>query len=321
MNRRNFLQVGAALSASTAVLRDAAAQGASFANFNGVALYDETQQGRIIVADSLSYLTRRPDLMGPLKVSHRDVVVGCSFAGLQTFADPLSLGPRAVIAHAAGVGKDDAGIAGLKMAQAYGVPAAACRTLSARMSDGRSLFLDGIIGHMNDAARTAGVRENMTVREAAYALFAAPEGQAHKVDSGAGSHTAGKVTSLVETSSGGIYAAWFIALIKERRPNDVYVTATHCGETMAQYTLAVRPRGIIANDAGLCKDRSGVIGLTLLEREGIPAAAVAASSARIGDEMSSYNDGVISELNAQAAAKGVRAGMSCKNAARLLSNS
>ena len=158
----------------------------------------------------------------------------------------------------------------------------------------------------------------MPVREAAYALLGAPEGQARKVDSGAGSHTGGKITALVETEAGGIYAAWFIALIKEKRPNDVFVTATHCGDTMAQYALAVRPKGIIANDAGLCKDRSGVIGLTMLEREGIPAAAVAALSARIGDEISSYNDGIISEMNAQAEKKGVQPGMSCKDAARIL---
>ena len=299
------------------MFRNAAAQGSLPANFNGVALYDETPQGRIFITDSLSYLTRRLDLMGPLRISQKDVVVGCSFAGLQTFADPLSLGPRGLIAHAAGVGKDNAGIAGLTMAQEYGVPAAACLTMSARMSDGRSLLLDGVIGHLNEAARAAGVRENMPVREAAYALLGAPEGQARTVDSGAGSHTGGNITTLVETKAGGIYAAWFIALIRERRANDVFVTATHCGETMAQYALAVRPKGIIANDAGLCKDRSGVIGLTILEREGIPAAAVAALSARIGDEISSYNDGIISEMNAQAAKKGVQPGMSCKDAARI----
>jgi uncharacterized protein YunC (DUF1805 family) len=287
-------------------------------NFDGVAVYDETPEGRIVVADSLSYLTGRLDLMGSLRISPEDVVVGCSFAGLQTFADPLSLGPRGLIAHAAGVGKDEAGIAGLVLAQEYGVPAAACLTMSARMSDGRSLLFDGVIGHLNEAAEAVGVRENMPVREAARALLAAPSGQVREVDSGAGSHTSGAVTPLVETASGGIYAAWFIALIEDRRPNDVFVTATHCGETMAQYTLEVRPKGIIANDAGLCKDRSGVIGLSILEREGVPAAAVAGRSARIGDENSSYNDGVISHANDQAAEKGVRRGMSCKDAARVL---
>ncbi len=318
MDRRHFLFAGATFAASTTLFRNVAAEGSLSGNFNGVAVYDETPQGRIIVVDSLSYLTRRPDLMGSLRVSQKDVVVGCSFAGLQTFSDPLALGPRALIAHAAGVGKDNAGIAGLPMAQELGVAAAACLTLSARMSDGRSLFLDGIIGHLNEAAGAAGVHENMTVRDAAYALLAAPEGQVRKIDSGAGSHTSGKITTLLETKAGGIYAAWFIALIKDRRPNDVFVTATHCGETMARYTLAVRPKGIIANDAGLSKDRSGVIGLTMLEREGIPAAAVAALSARIGDELSSYNDGIISEVNAPATRKGVRPGMACKDAARIL---
>ncbi|GJD95245.1 hypothetical protein [Methylobacterium iners] len=318
ISRRHLVQTGAAFAATAAMFQDATARGSLPENFNGVAVYDETADGRIIVSDSLSYLTRRLDLMGPLRVSQKDVVVGCSFAGRQTFADPLSLGPRGLIGHAAGVGKDNAGIAGLAMAQDHGVPAAACRTMSARMSDGRSLFLERVIGHLNEAAMAAGVRENMTVREAAYRLLAAPEGRVRTVESGAGSHTGGKVTMLLEGDAGGICAAWFIALIKEKRPNDVFVTAPHCGETMAEYTLAVRPRGIIANDAGLCKDRSGVIGLAMLEREGIPAAAVGALSARIGDEISSYQDGVISEANAQAAARGVKPGMPCREAAHAL---
>lgn len=87
---------------------------------------------------------------------------------------------------------------------------------------------------------------------------------------------------------------------------------------MAEYTVKVRPKGIIANDAGFCKDRSGVVGLAILEREGIPAASVAALSARIGDAMSTYEDGMISETNVPAAARGVSVGMRADDAAKIL---
>jgi hypothetical protein len=53
--------------------------------------------------------------------------------------------------------------------------------------------------------------------------------------------------------------------------------------------------------------------LPALEARGIAAAAVAATSARIGDARSTYEAGVISRLNARAAALGLREGMSARD--------
>ena len=49
-----------------------------------------------------------------------------------------------------------------------------------------------------------------------------------------------------------------------------------------------------------------------------PAAAVSAASARIGDALSTYRDGVVSAANAAALALGVRPGITAKEAARLM---
>lgn len=322
MKRRRFLELtGASLLSVTSGAREAWAQPVMATlppDFHGVAVLEETPRGRVLVFDSLSYLTQRPDLMGGLTVSINDVFVGASFAGRQTFAAPLSLGAKGIVAHAAGIGKDEAGIDGLTLADRFGVPAAAAETMSARMSEGRSLLEDGRVGHVNRAAAALGLKVGAPVGEAAHALLAAPAGTQRDLGAEAGSHTTGEVRTVLQTDTGGIYATWFIALIKGARPNDVFVTGTHCGRTMAEYTVKVRPKAIIANDAGFCKDRSGVIGLAMLERDGIPAASVAAMSARIGDAMSTYADGMISEANAPAAARGVRLAMRAYDAAKIL---
>ena len=56
-------------------------------------------------------------------------------------------------------------------------------------------------------------------------------------------------------------------------------------------------RGLLAHDAGVGRDGAGVSGLALAERLGVPAATVAAHSARIGDGESVYADGLVSHAN------------------------
>jgi hypothetical protein len=77
-------------------------------------------------------------------------------------------------------------------------------------------------------------------------------------------------------------------------------------------------KGAIANDAGIAKNNTAVEGVQLLQERGIPAASVASMSARLAEGLSTWNDGVISVLNAAAAARGVRIGMTAKEAARLM---
>ena len=73
---------------------------------------------------------------------------------------------------------------------------------------------------------------------------------------------------------------------------------------------------MIANDAGRGLDDSGVAAFGPLNEAGICAAAVDTMSARIGDTMSTWNDGVISCMNKAAESKSVRPGNTAKEAAR-----
>lgn len=272
---------------------------------DAVDIISDGESGRVLVTDSLSYCDGR---VGP-----RDVVVGASFAGAATVVVPLKLGVKAVIAHAAGVGKDAAGVSGLSLAQRFGVPAAAVDTMSARIADGRSL-LAGTISHANDDALALGVRVGQPVAEAARLMLAAPAGKPVSID-GVADET---IHLMTKGGGGGVYAVWSLPLVKGERPTDVFCVATHAGTTMAKNARKVMPKGVISNDAGMALDGSGIAGLAILDETGVPAAAVAAMSARIGDGVSTYRDGVISAANRAAGAKGVRVGMLASEAARLM---
>ena len=82
--------------------------------------------------------------------------------------------------------------------------------------------------------------------------------------------------------------------------------------------LRIAAKGAIANDAGIAKNSSAVEGVLLLGERGVPAASVATLSARLGEGSSTWDDGVISVVNPPAVARGVKIGMTAKEAARLM---
>jgi len=268
--------------------------------------FDGGADGRVMVADSLSYFEHEPWL--------NDVAVGASFAGAPTGAMPLRPGVKGWIAHEGGPGKDNAGIGGLALAQRFGIPAAAIATMTARVSDGRSL-LAGTVSHCNETAAKLGVMPGQSGDEAARLMLKAPAG--HPCDlTGLIDET---VYEMLATPRGKIFAVWSFTLMPGEHPNDVFCVASHGGKVMAQYALRVKPRGLIANDAGGCLDNSGMDGLPLVDKLfGIPAATVSADSARIGDALSTYRDGVISGVNEAASKLGVTVGMKASDAARIM---
>ena len=101
---------------------------------------------------------------------------------------------------------------------------------------------------------------------------------------------------------------------------NVLVTAGHTGRSGARHIIKVRPFGFICSDGGRGRDDSGMAGLEITNAEGIAGATVDARYARMGDGMSTYQDGIISAANELALACGVRIGMPARDAALLLVN-
>lgn len=102
------------------------------------------------------------------------------------------------------------------------------------------------------------------------------------------------------------------------RDRNVLVTAGHTGRSAAPYLRSVHPWGFICSDGGRGRDDSGMAGLAIVEAEGLAGATVDAGSARMGDGLSSYHDGVISAANGPACERGVAVGMAARDAAHRL---
>jgi uncharacterized protein YunC (DUF1805 family) len=271
-------------------------------------LYDGGADGRVMVADSLSYFEHEPWL--------NDVVLGASFAGAPTAAMPMRPGVKGWIAHEGGPGKDKAGIGGLVLADRYGMPAAAIATMEAGLSEGMTL-VTGRVSAANEVARNLGVTIGMTGAEAGKLMLKAPKGKPLNL----GDEIDEEIHEVVSTPCGKVFAVWSFSRVEGLHPNDVFCVASHGGKVMAQYALRARPRGLICNDAGKGLNDSGISGLAYVqELSGIAAATVDTNSARIGDALSTYNDGIISAVNESAARVGVKVGQKASQAAELMLN-
>jgi hypothetical protein len=101
-------------------------------------------------------------------------------------------------------------------------------------------------------------------------------------------------------------------------PRDVLVHAAYLAAPPTVGLLNRGLRGVIAVDAGIGRNDSGVGGLALADSVHVPAAAVSVYSALMCIGRSVWDDGVISRVNATAAALGVQPGLSTEQAATLM---
>ena len=266
----------------------------------------ENASGRIVAFDSSSYLDPHPT--GPT-----DVIVVGSYCGTRILAPMFTRGVKAVIATDAGIGKDEAGISGLKHGERIGVPVAVIAAMSAETSNGRSTLL-GEISRANAQARALGVTPGMVAYEAAVRLAKAAAGLA--IPTPLGAEEAPVVVE--ETPQGRIWATPGTTAIKDKVPNDVICSGANSSRVFSDGVVRMAAKGAIANDAGIAKNDTAVEGVKLLGERGIPAAAVATMSARLGEGLSTWNDGVISVVNPLAGQRGVKVGITAKEAARLM---
>jgi hypothetical protein len=307
--RRLFLAGGLA---SFAIIRHAQAEppatiaDGSVIGRNKMLVVHEDGSGRIVAFDSSSYLDGHP-------TKPADVIAIGSYCGTRILAPIFTRGVKGVIATDAGIGKDEAGISGLKHGETIGVPVATIAAMSAETSNGRSTLL-GEISRANAPARALGVAVGMVAYEAAFRLAKAPAGKS--IPTPLGTEEAPVVVE--ETPKGRIWATPGTTAITEKIPNDVICSGANSSRVMSDGVIRMGAKGAIANDAGIAKNNSAVEGVMLLGERGVPAASVSTLSARLAEGLSTWNDGVISVLNPPAAARGVKVGMTAKEAARLM---
>lgn len=256
----------------------------------------QAEKDLIVVADSVTSLS--------------SAAVGCvavtgSHGGRYAAAVAARHGLRGAIFSDAGRGLDNAGIAGLALLQDVGMPAAAVSHLSARIGDGADLWARGVISAVNPEATALGCAVGQTVAEAAQRMRVGPPHPAIQFD------LAEARLLLRRCRDVPVWALDSNSLVGTEDSGAVVVTGSHGGLLGGRPASAIKAAVLAAvyNDAGIGIDRAGCSRLPALAERGIAAATVGAASARIGDARSTWESGILSVVNAPAAAAGAATGM------------
>ena len=266
----------------------------------------ESSRGAIVALDSAA------DVLPHNR--RRDVLVTASYIGVLPARLVHEHLPRAVIGFDGGVGPLGANIAGLWYYEALNIPAAAVDVMTIILGDGVDVYDNGLVSFMNRPAADCGVVPGMPAREAAHRMLDHEPGQptAYQVTNRRVLYQSPEGRQVVVTDS--------IIFGTEADRRNILVTAGHTGRSGARHIIHVSPYGFICSDGGRGRNDSGMAGLALTNDAGIAGATVDAKLARMGDGMSTYEDGVISAANALALACGVSVGMSAQAAALCLVN-
>ena len=256
-----------------------------------------------LILDSVTHLTDANRGMAALCASH-----GGLYAGY--FAAKMGVG--AVILNDAGIGRDCAGIAGVKLLDDLGTPGAAVSNRSARIGDGADCLERGRLSYVNPTAELIGLEVGQTCHEAlgileATDLIPSPppatldEARFEQEDAGADG-----VRVIIMDS---------ISLVSPEDDGHVLVAASHGGLLSGKPETAIKfpAFAVVTNDADRGIDDAGIQRLPALDARGIAGGCVSAFTARIGDGRSLYRDGVISVVNKTAENYGGHIGQSCRD--------
>jgi hypothetical protein len=233
-------------------------------------------------------------------------IVASSHGGTYAGGLALAAGCRGAIFNDAGFGKDRAGAGSLALFDALGVPCALVSHASCRIGEAADMWARGIVSAANAAAARLGIAPGQGCAQAARAMAAAPMPSYAPPPPGAENR-------VVLREPGWTRAIVLIDSASLVEPGDagaIVVTGSHGALIGGNPAKALQVDGFagVYNDAGFGADGCGTTRLPALDARGIAGLAVAADSARIGDARSTFEDGVISAVNARAAALGAAAG-------------
>ena len=113
---------------------------------------------------------------------------------------------------------------------------------------------------------------------------------------------------IVKGTNGRVVLMDSITKVTPEDEGAIVVCASHGGTSSGEFALEVPLRAVIFNDAGVGKDNAGIAALDMLAQRGVASATVAHTTGRIGDSLDMWENGVISYVNAVAAAAGLATG-------------
>ena len=246
-----------------------------------------------------------------LRDEHRlHVAVSGSYGGRYNAYNAAKWPARAVIMNDAGVGKGDAGIVGLEFLDRIKMAAATADAMTCHIGDGDHMLAHGVISHVNATAAALGCKVGQSVRECAELMRAAvpPTEMPPAITDGA--------RYILRDNPGEprLVCADSIGMIEPEDAGDIVVTASHGALSGGRPDNAVAPDvfACFFSDGGVGMDGAGIARLAPLDARNIPAGAVSADSAPIGDARALYHGGILSHVNQAASRLGAHPGMTLK---------
>ena len=118
-----------------------------------------------------------------------------------------------------------------------------------------------------------------------------------------------------DSGNAAVLTATSVTKLGPEYAGQVLVCGSHGGVYAGYLAARAGVLGVILNDAGGGKDGAGFASLPYLDRIGLAAATVSHATARIGEGEDMLARGMISQVNATAAALGCAAGQSAREAA------
>lgn len=258
--------------------------------------------GRVVCVDSAYDVDERN--------SNTDVVVTGSYTGVLCARFVSIHRPKGAIGVDCAIGPEGASIAGLWFYEALDLPAVAADVMSVELGNGVDVYKSGIVSRLNEPARRCEVRPGMAVAEAAERLLT--QGGQEGVPPAEVTHR----KAVYESDDGDIVCSDSIAFaLPVDRDRNVLCTGGHTGRSAVPYLRKAHPKGFICSDGGRGRGDSGIMALDVVAADGLAGATVDARTARMGDGISTYEDGVVSAVNQPAERRGVRVGMAAREAA------
>jgi hypothetical protein len=264
---------------------------------------------RVLVVDSAT----------KLGAEAADAIVVCgSHGGLYPAWLAAHAGVRAIVLNDAGIGRHQAGIAGVHWLDALEIPACAVDYRSARIGDGADAMASGVITMSNDMAARHGCLPGHTCKQAVECLLqhapAAPRNDVPGLGEGR--------ARIGNTGHREVWAMDSVALVEAGDGRKIVVTGSHgglLGGLEDDGVLEVEVFAAFFNDAGGGKEEAGFARLRTLDARAIAGATVSNHTARIGDGRSTYETGVLSRVNETGRRLELKEGMSAREAvARLV---
>lgn len=234
------------------------------------------------------------------------IVVSGSHGGMYPAAVASLAEARAVLFNDAGIGLDQAGVAGVLTLANVGMAAAGVACNSCHIGSADDTLARGVISTVNSVADALGIVSGMTVEEAAALMDKAPVPHA-KMKPHAESHQ----TAVIGAHGLAIELLDSASLVGPCDTGKIVITGSHGGLIGGDPARAIKApvRIAVFNDAGFGADNIGTTRLPALEAQSIAAVTVSCETARIGDAASALETGVISATNQTAQKLGAGNGM------------